>query len=192
MNDVFSANELERLRQGLGDLPDTMPPRAVWHRIREQARAEGLLVRPASRQAVKFLVGAAIAAAVVLAVLRAPAVFPPRSGDEMPGTPALQATPGYAEQNMVTNTETLKTLMVQSQLLERSLRAIPYQPRVEQASTAATISNLEDRIAAIDYELNVPANRMSLAEKQLFWRERVRLMDSLVMLRYAQAQRSAF
>jgi hypothetical protein len=33
---------------------------------------------------------------------------------------------------------------------------------------------------------------MSLVEKQMYWRERVRLMDSLVKLRYAQAQRASF
>jgi hypothetical protein len=60
------------------------------------------------------------------------------------------------------------------------------------ASTAATISNLEDRIAAIDYRLNHPGIRMSPGQKQLYWRERVRLMDSLVKLRYAQAQRASF
>jgi hypothetical protein len=30
------------------------------------------------------------------------------------------------------------------------------------------------------------------AEEQLYWRERVRLMDSLVKLRVAQAQRASF
>jgi hypothetical protein len=35
--------ERDVLLQGLDDLPDTMPPRIVWDRIREQAEAEGLL-----------------------------------------------------------------------------------------------------------------------------------------------------
>jgi hypothetical protein len=33
---------------------------------------------------------------------------------------------------------------------------------------------------------------MTEDETELFWRERVRLMKSLVQLRYAQAQRTAF
>jgi hypothetical protein len=188
MNGVLSANELERLRQGLDDLPETMPPRAVWHRIREQARAEGLLAKPASHHPVKWLVGAGIAAAVVLAVLRIPGALNPDSGAQIAGDQDLRATP----QSMPTNGQELNALMVQSQQLEQNLRAIPYQPRMMRASTAATISNLEDRIAAIDYRLNHPAIRMSTAERQLYWRERVRLMDSLVMLRYAQAQRASF
>ncbi len=68
----------------------------------------------------------------------------------------------------------------------------PWLLRMLRASTVATISNLEDRIAAIDYQLDHPAFRMSQAEKQMYWRERVRLMDSLVKLRYAQAQRASF
>ena len=39
----LTADERNVLRDGLRGLPDTMPPRAVWHRIREQAEAEGLI-----------------------------------------------------------------------------------------------------------------------------------------------------
>ncbi len=182
MNGVLSVNELERLKQGLDDLPDTMPPRSVWHRIEEQARAEGLFVGPAAHRRTRWLAGVAIAAAVVLAVLRVPGhLFP----DSIPGAGELRPTPVF-------DAQALDALMVQSQQLEHELRAINYQPRMMRASTAATISNLEDRIAAIDYQLNQPAVRMSLAQKRLYWRERVRLMDSLVKLRYAQAQRASF
>ena len=182
MNGVLSVNELERLKQGLDELPGTMPPRAVWHRVEEQARAEGLFAGHSAHQRTKWLAGVAIAAAVVLAVLRLPGALNPEpilSDGELPSTPVFDA-------------QSLDSLMVQSQQLEHELRAITYQPRMMRASTVATISNLEDRIAAIDYRLNHPAIRMSLAEKQLYWRERVRLMDSLVKLRYAQAQRASF
>ena len=188
MNGVLSVDEIERLKRGLDALPDTVPPRAVWHRIRELARAEGLLSKPASQQRVKWLLGAGIAAAVVLAVLRMPDVFGPEALEQIAGEPLLHSTP----QSTPTNAQDLNALMVQSQQLEQNLRAIPYQPRMMRASTAATISNLEDRIAAIDYRLNHPGIRMSPGQKQLYWRERVRLMDSLVKLRYAQAQRASF
>ena len=42
MNAGLSVAEHEILRRELQALPDTMPPRAVWKRIEEQARAEGL------------------------------------------------------------------------------------------------------------------------------------------------------
>ncbi len=35
---VLSVDEHDALRERLHELPDTMPPRAVWTRIREQAR----------------------------------------------------------------------------------------------------------------------------------------------------------
>ena len=87
---------------------------------------------------------------------------------------------------------TLQTLMTESRQLESSLRALPDAPRVQRASTMATISDLEDRIAAIDYQLNDPGVQMSDADRELFWRERVRLMKTLLKLRYAQTQRAAF
>jgi hypothetical protein len=40
----LTADERDALRNGLLGLPDTMPPRAVWHRIREQAEASINLV----------------------------------------------------------------------------------------------------------------------------------------------------
>lgn len=188
MNGVLSIDELERLKRGLHDLPETMPPRAVWHRIEEQAKAEGLLSKPVAQQRIKWLLGAAIAAAVVLTVLRMPGVLVPESVEQIAGDSEFPATP----QSTPSNSQTLNALMVESQQLEQNLRAIPYQPRLMRASTIATISNLEDRIAAIDYQLNHPAIHMSPAEKQMYWRERVRLMDLLVTLRYAQAQRASF
>lgn len=182
MNGLLSADELERLKQGLDELPDTMPPRSVWHRIEEQARAEGLLKRPGLQPRTRWLAGVGIAAAVVLAVLRLPGALNP---DSIPGEEQLTFTPVF-------DAESIDALMVQSQWLEHELRAITYRPRMMRASTAATISNLEDRIAAIDYQLNDPRIRISSVQKRMYWRERVRLMDSLVTLRYAQAQRSSF
>ena len=40
---TLTAEEQRALQAGLSGLADTMPPRAVWHRIRAQAEAEGLL-----------------------------------------------------------------------------------------------------------------------------------------------------
>ena len=99
--------------------------------------------------------------------------------------PATQA----ASQTQVT---ALQALMVESRQLESDLRAMPQEPRVRQAGTVATISEIEDRIAAIDYQLNDPSIRMTDEEEEIFWRERVRLMKLLVGLRYAQAQRTCY
>ena len=73
-------------------MQDTMPPRAVWKRIVEQARAEGLLSNGHLRLGAKWLTGAAIAAAVALAVLTIPSAPPV---DELPAT--FSDTPDYEQ-----------------------------------------------------------------------------------------------
>ena len=56
----------------------------------------------------------------------------------------------------------------------------------------AEMNQHSGRIAAIDYHLNNADQPLTGEEQELFWRERVRLMKSLVQLRYAQAQRTSY
>jgi len=181
---ALTADEHDALQRGLRNLSDTMPPRDVWHRIREQAEAEGLIRPSIMQRRSTWYTGAGLAAAaLVVAVM-------------LPGLMRTAQDPGITvPRNVPTNTtelSTLQTLMVQSRQLESDLRSLPDEPRVLRAGTVATISDLEDRIAAIDYQLNDPLVRMTPDDRELFWRERVRLMNSLLALRYAQAQRAAF
>ncbi|MCH8865723.1 MAG: hypothetical protein IID58_02610 [Proteobacteria bacterium] len=182
----MTAGEHDTLRRGLNELVDTMPPRIVWRRIRDQAEAEGLLRRPASQRPSTWYGGIGLAAAVVLAVIVVPKIMN-TSEPEFPTEPPLTALT-----NQVVEVTALQALMVQSQQLESDLRALPEEPRVQRASMIATIADIEDRVAAIDYQLNDPSFEMKPEEREIFWRERVRLMKSLLRLRYAQAQRSAF
>ena len=180
---ALTVDEYGALQTGLRELSDTMPPRAVWNRIRRQAEAEGLVVPPVARRRTTWFAGAGLAAAAVLAAVMLPRVVE-------------QPVDAYTvPENLSTNStqlSALQTLMVESRQLENNLRALPEEPRVMRATTVASISDLEDRIAAIDYQLNDPSTRMSPEDRELFWRERVRLMKSLLQLRYAQAQRAAF
>ena len=107
----------------------------------------------------------------------------PGAGITEPPATALNDTGGVT---------VLQALMVQSRQLESDLRSLPEEPKVMRASTVATIADIENTIAAIDYQLNESGVQMTPEETELFWRERVRLMKSLVQLRYAQAQRTAF
>ena len=186
MNSGLSVAERDVLQTRLQELEDTVPPRAVWQRIELQARAEGLF-RPRHVESTKWLAGAGIAAAVVLTVLniRVTPII-----DDGAGT--FSDTPPVSVATNNSSPSKLNALMVQSQQIERDLRALPGQPSLMRASTAATIAELEDRIAAIDYRLNHPAVRLSPIEAEIYWRERVRLMNSLLNLRLAQAQRRAF
>jgi len=181
----LTADERDLLQLELRGLPDVMPPRAVWHRIREQAEAEGLIKQGRMRRPMTWHGGLGLAAAAALAAVLVPVMMDTPEPDGITVPPITNAT------NTV-QVNALQALMVESRLLETDLRSLPDEPRVRQAGTVATISEIEDRIAAIDYQLNDPAIQMSEPEEEIFWRERVRLMKLLVSLRYAQAQRTAF
>lgn len=183
MTSGIGVMERELLQQGLRALPDTPPPRDVWRRITEQAHAEGLLQQPRRGRA-RWLAGAGLAAAVTLSVLQLPWFdAQPLDDGPFPTEPAVMES---------TTARSLDALMVQSQWIERHLRALPAERGVMRASTAATISELQDRIAAIDYTLNDPGADLTVEQQERFWRERVRLMDSLMQVRYAHAQRTSF
>ena len=186
----LTADERDVLLRGLDELPETMPPRAVWHRIREQAEAEGLITHPRSRQPSTWYMGAGLAAAAMLVVV----ILPGRIETPDVGTSDSEfaTVPPIEQFTNTTEVNALQALMVESRQLESDLRSLPNEPRVVRAGTQATILELEDRIAAIDYQLSDPEVQMTPDEQEIFWSERVRLMKSLVRLRYAQAQRTAF
>lgn len=180
----LTVDEHDALQRELRELPDTMPPRAVWQRIREQAEAEGLFKRPMTRRPSTWYAGIGLAAAIAFAAL----IVPGLNDNLQRDLPTLPENPP----TNTTQLTALQALMVESRQLESDLRALPGQPRVRRAGTVATISEIEDRIAAIDYQLNDSGARLSPGDEEIFWRERVRLMNSLLRLRYAQTQRTAF
>ncbi|HSG98044.1 MAG TPA: hypothetical protein VLA11_08625 [Woeseiaceae bacterium] len=182
---ALTAEESAALRGGLRALPDTMPPRDVWHRIREQGEAEGLLRhRNVMQKRSTWYAGIGVAAAALVAAVMLRGV--------VEETPDMMTVPTDAGMTLPLQLTTLQTLQRESRDLESTLRALPDAPAVQRASTMASIADLEDRIAAIDYQLNDSSIDMSDEDRELFWRERVRLMNSLLQLRYAQAQRAAF
>ena len=178
---ALTADEYGELQRGLRRLPETMPPHALWSRIREQAAAEGLLQQPFMRKRATWYAGVGLAAAALLAtVMLQPTV-------DLEGVVVPQET-----LTNIVEPSNLQALMVQSRQLESDLRALPAEPRVARAGTVATISDIENRIAGIDYQLNDSEVQMTPGDREIFWRERVRLMNLLLQLRYAQAQRAAF
>ena len=181
----LTADERELLQTELKGLPDVTPPRVVWHRIREQAEAEGLIRQTPMRRPMTWHGGVGLAAAIALAAVLVPLLV------NTPEPAGVTVPPVSAPSNSV-QVNALQALMVESRQLESDLRSLPEEPRVRQAGTVVTISDIEDRIAAIDYQLNDPSYQMTEEEQHIFWRGRVRLMKLLVGLRYAQAQRTAF
>jgi len=191
MNCGLTIDERIMLRERLAGLPETMPPREVWQRIERQARAEGLLHTRYSDR-LRRVAGIGIAAAVMLAVLNLPRGGEPPGGVPVADDAVFPTVPDYSPASDQQQFDAINALMVQSRLLDRDLRSLPAQPQVVRAGTLAVIDDLQEQISAIDYQLNHPGSTMSADDQEAYWRERVRLMDSLVRLRYVQAQRVAF
>lgn len=181
----LSVAERDILQAQLRLLPDTPPPRVVWQRIEEQARAEGLFTGGQRFQSMKWFAGAAIAATVAMLTLNLPL-------GNNPVEPAAGSFSTVPSKDVSDQPRGLNALKVESQILERNLRLLPAQPRVMKVSTATTIQELEDRISAIDYRLNDRTRRLDPEQEEVYWGERVRLMKSLIHLRYAQVQRISF
>ena len=143
------------------------------------------------RQARWPLRGAIAATVAVIAVLAV------RSLDE-PGEPAPGA---IVAENPVSTTATPElggaaaytSLTSESARLERMLNEIPYRPRLVNAGTATMISGLEDRIGQVDQVLMYTSvNGLQPEQTVALWQERVDLMNALLQVRYAEAQRFGF
>jgi len=86
----------------------------------------------------------------------------------------------------------IEQLVERSQRLEAELRRLPARPAVERASTAAVIDELQSRIQLIDTQLAHDSARARDDNRQhSMWDERVRLLNSLVDVRYAEALRNS-
>lgn len=181
----LTAEQHDALKAGLRALPETPPPRVVWERIREQGEAEGLFKSGAKGSPRRWYLGGGLAAAAALVALVATGIVDREPVvEELPTVPELTVEAAPVSR--------LNVLRAQSSQLEGELAALPGEPRVQRAGTAAAIADVTDRIAAIDYQLSDPTVTLSPEEEEIFWRERVRLMKLLVQLRYAQTQRTAF
>ncbi len=183
----LTIDEHDALKRGMRSLPETMPPRVVWERIREQADAEGLFVERKKPAVRRWYLGGGLAAAVAVIAISVPSLMTNVTTTEDP----IQVVPAEVSSGPAPSAR-LNVLRAQSSQLEGELAALPNGPRVIQAGTAATIDDITARIAAIDYQLSDPEIQLTPEEEEIFWRERVRLMKLLVSLRYAQTQRAAF
>jgi hypothetical protein len=85
---ALTAEESAALQRGLNELPDTMPPRDVWHRIREQAEAEGLIRAKVLQRRSTWYTGIGVAAAALVAAIMLPGLLrgpPARAAERTTG-----------------------------------------------------------------------------------------------------------
>lgn len=193
--------EVRRLRDmqvALRNLPELTPPLDLWERIQEAAtRGE-----PAPADTARATVGwprwlanvAAVAGVAVLAVMlvnqtgETPAEIGPPTDTTGVISAGVEST---LSQNLVT--PRLASLRNESRRLEQLVAGFGDAPALVNAATASSIADVQDQILWIDDRLSRAASEgIDSARQEILWRERVKLMNSLAALRYAQAQRFAF
>ena len=162
------AAELDRLHQRvarLRALPTLRPPRdrfaAVVARVRQDRRQ--LRVR---RLGLGTL---ALAASLLLMVV----------GRDLLSPPSASAS------------DQLTAVMAESATLEQALRQLRSDERVTDSYTTGAAASLEDRIAALDRQLELAQSRGGASSEATLlplWRERVSLMDALVDVHVTRAQ----
>lgn len=194
---------LSMMKSALRGLPELAPPDDAWKRVVARQKAA---LSPQRRRFVPQLIGLAasvVAVAVVLQVLDDPGrravrgVAEPTVSDGQLMTttapPTATAQPAGMGATVATGGVPLATLISRSQQLEKQLRALPRGPQVVSGGTAGTISELQDRILMVDYQMSMgqlDGEDPDLARR--LWQERIELMNSLLAVRYAQAQQVSF
>jgi hypothetical protein len=132
--------------------------------------------------------GLQLAAAASIAIIAVTAAW--RIGDgvaEPPGPMAIELTPLTAEQALAL--DRVAQLQTQSQALDEMLSAIGERPVVERAGTSLPIDTLETQVQWIDHQISVGDGEIEPGSAERLWRKRVEAMNSLVQLRYVEAQR---
>lgn len=131
---------------------------------------------------VRLAAAASIALVVVTAAWRVSDV-----ATEHPGSMAAQLTPLTAEQALAL--DRVAQLQTQSQALDDMLVELGAHPVVERAGASLPIDTLEVQVQWLDHQISVSDGNLEPGSAERLWRRRVEAMDSLVRLRYVEAQR---
>jgi len=192
--DPSARAELRRLRdtqQALKDLPGFLPPAGVWERVIDTAETDA--ARRERRRWQWPLRGAIAASVAVLAIqFGMRATEAPGRLETGPSTIVAESVPNNPMTHIV-GTPSYASLVEESARLDRALGSISYRPTVMRGSTVSAITTFEDQIAVVDDRL-MYADRLNLSARQrrALYQHRVDLMNALVYVRYAQAQRFGY
>lgn len=149
--------------------------RAVRHRLEREAE------RPRRRARVaRYASAASLAALGLIAGLKL-----------LEAPPSVGSVPDAATVASALAEDRIESLRVRSQALEELLAAMPSRPAVERAGTSLPIESLEAEVQWLDHQLSLAAGATGEAapEAERLWQDRVEVMNSLVQLRYVEAQR---
>jgi hypothetical protein len=164
----------EALQQHLRVLPQAPEPAVDgWQVVQARLAASGATGRRLQRLA-PYAAAASVVTLAVFAALRV----------TEPPTP----TASRPEPLIVLDAESLDDLRARSQQLEALLEALPERPAVARAGTSVPIESLEAQVQWLDYQLSVAGATGQVPQAQQLWRDRVEVMNSLVQLRYVEAQ----
>lgn len=205
---IGGAPDIGRL---LRALPDMEPPPDAWRKIRASQRRG----HPAAWTGIAVAASMAVLAIILVTRDEAPngpvKAFPRETlvveAESEPRSSGLIESPSVS----------VADLRRRSQHMERMLRGIPKSPEVIRVDVAGAIADLQDRIAAVDYELSRSTGNRRVQESSAIvrwplqneaafrpatqtgppagrdlWRQRVELMDRLVRARYAEVGAEAY
>ena len=191
----------------LRSMPDLEPPADGWRRLAaRQARLRRIRWGGGLAAAASVIISVA---AIFLAMQQREFAVPPTSSSII--EPIIVSAPAMRPEAREVDTQ-VRAWQQRSQYMERLLSRLPARGRIARADTAGVIAELEDRIAAVDYQLNrtglkrtigngggverrqVPVDgpRYQPVGASELWRRRVEFMDQLVQARYAETGATGF
>lgn len=169
------------LRERLQRLPAVPAAAGGWEAVRQRMTQQ---MSAASRRVLASRIAVAASICVIAVALTW------RALDDDAAPDAAQALQAPLDIEEALAQDRVAQLQSQSQALEELLSQFGSAPVVERAGAAVPIDTLEAQVQWVDHQLSTGDARAGQATERL-WRERVDLMNSLVQLRYVEAQRIA-
>jgi hypothetical protein len=105
---------------------------------------------------------------------------------EHPAALVARLTPLTADEALAM--DRIAQLRTQSHALEEMLAAIGERRVVERAGTTLPIDTLEAQVQWLDHQISTGEGAIAPRSIEQLWRRRVEAMNSLVQLRYVEAQ----
>jgi hypothetical protein len=171
---------LARMLEQLRSLPEPVCASDDWLAVRRSVTQQA-----AAKRRRNWTTRAALAASV--AALAVATVW--RLDAPVRDPVARSVSPQDAE--LALAADRLSQLRSQSQALEELLAELPRQSAVERADSALPIDTIEAQVRWVDHQILISGDELQPAATEQLWRERVEAMNSLVRLRYVDAQRVA-